>query len=287
MNTPDQKFAVEFLVEGAEYQTVKGLIDDLMAEDPFLATRLLSAIRWDLPSDLEETALRWRTGRLADLGHPPLDEALSWFARPPRKSDPSFPVGAPARSPGFLLAEAAHGTLLDRAVAALAADERQAVEGQVVAAANATLVADRVDPGDPERVRESLGTARVYLEFGLEKLAGADVETAAEVLATAPVKRIFQEGFGRLLELGWRAKRLLERAEESGRARLGSPLDEFLEALASRRPRYFPGIEVPRDEWGRVASAAFEPRPFRDSRELSAAAAALTELEAKLASSNA
>lgn len=280
--TPDQKSVVEFLVEGEEYASVKGLLDDLMAEDPFLATRLLFAISWDLPSELEETALRWREGRLADLGHPPLEEALSWFARPPRKSATGARAGIPARPPGFLLAELARSSLLDRAVAALGDHERAAVEGQVVAAANAVLVADRVDPGDPERVREALATARAYLEFGLEKLAGMEVEAAAEVLATAPLKRIFQEGFGRVLELGWRAKRLHERTQSLPEIQLGSPLDELVAALASPRPRYFPGIEAPREDWGTVRAAAFEARPFATSDELTRTASALDEAESRL-----
>jgi hypothetical protein len=84
MRTPEGRFVVEFEVEGTEYLAVRGLLDDLYARDAFQATRLLSAIRAELPSELEETALRWRTGRLADLGFPSLEEALSWFARPPR-----------------------------------------------------------------------------------------------------------------------------------------------------------------------------------------------------------
>jgi len=282
VRSPDGKLLLEFLVEGAEYAAVRGLLDDLMAEDPFLATRLLSAIRWDLPSELEESALRWRTGRLADLGHPPLEEALSWFSRPPRQASVARP-GAPLRPPGFLLAEVARGSLLDRAAASLPGAEREVVEGQVIAAANAVLAAERVDPGDPERVREALATARAYLELGLEKLAGGDVPAAAEVLAAAPLKRVFQEGFGRVLELGWRALRLRERAEgEEGETRLGSPLDELLAALTTSRPRYFPGVEAPREDWGTVRAAAFEARPFASSADLARAAAALDEVEARL-----
>ena len=99
MRTPEGKYVVEFTVEGVEYAAVRGLLDDLYAEDPFKATRLLSAIRFEMPSELEETALRWRAGRLADLGWPPLDEALSWFARPPRA--PAHPAGPPARPGGW------------------------------------------------------------------------------------------------------------------------------------------------------------------------------------------
>lgn len=279
MRTPEGKYVVEFTVEGVEYAAVRGLLDDLYAEDPFKATRLLSAIRSEFPSELEETALRWRTGRLADLGWPSVDEALSWFARPPRA--PARLAGPPARPGGFFLAALAGGSLLDRASALLGADERDALEAELASAANAVLVADAVDPGDLDAVRGAFESARAYLELGLERLAGGDEARAAETLASTPAKRIFQEGFGRVLELSWRARKLLERAGEE--TRLGAPLDEALAALASRRPRYFPGLETERAAWGTVEAAAHVPRHFRSSAELARADEALVLAEAKLA----
>jgi hypothetical protein len=279
MRTPEGKHVVEFTVDGPEYMAVRGVLDDLYAQDPFQATRLLSSLAWEAPSELEETALRWRAGRLADLGWPSLDEALSWFARPPPA--PAHPPGKPARPSGFFLATLASGSLLDRAVARLAPLDRESVEAQIVAAANAVLVADAVDVGDLEQVRGAFEAARAYLELGLAALAGDDEERAAETLAGTPVKRVFQHGFGRVLELSWRAARLLERAGEG--VRLGSPLDEALAALAARRPRYFPGLETPRAAWGTVEAAAHEPRHFRSAEDLARADEALLLAEARLA----
>jgi hypothetical protein len=279
MRTPEGKYMIEFVVDGVEYAAVRGLLDDLYAEDPFKATRLLSAIRYEMPSELEETGLRWRTGRLADLGWPSLDEALSWFARPPRTT--AHPAGPPTRPGGFFLAALARGALLDRAAARLAPEEREAVEAQLATAANAVLVADAVDPGDLDAVRGAFEAMRAYLELGLEKLAGNDEERAAAALRESPVKRIFQEGFGRVLELSWKAQKLLARSGEE--TRFGSPLDEALAALAARRPRYFPGLETPRAAWGTVEAAAHVPRHFRSSDDLARAEEALLLAEAKLA----
>ncbi len=154
LRTPEGKFVLEFEVEGTEYLAVRGLVDDLVAEDPFTATRLFSALSWDLPSELEESERRWRDARLADLGYPSLEEALSWFARPPPQ--PAEPPGPPARPPGFWLATFRRGTLLDRAADRLAPAARDAFELELVSAANAVLVADSVDPGDPEAVRRAV-----------------------------------------------------------------------------------------------------------------------------------
>jgi Family of unknown function (DUF6178) len=273
--TPDGGFIVDFIVDGTDYLAVRGLLDDLYQEDPFLAGRLLSAIRWELPSELEETALRWRSGRLADLGYPSLEEALSWYARPSGRQ--GEPPGAPSRPPGFFLAPLTAGSLLARAAARLEADDRAALELQLVGAGNAVLVADAIDPTDLEDVRSAVDGARAMVELGLEAVAGSDEDRAAEALASTPVKRLFQEGFGRVLALTWRAERLFKAGGAGTRPApfLDAPLGEALTALASRRPRYWPGLELPRDAWGAPAAAAFTGRRFLSSADLTRTAAAV------------
>jgi hypothetical protein len=271
LRTPDGGFAVEFLVDGADYTTARRLLGDLIAADPFQTARLLSALRWELPSDLEEWALRWRAGRLQDLGHPPLEEAVSWFARPPR---PAAAPGRPDRPPGSPIELRRPGSLLARAADGLPHQAREALEPQLAAAANAVLVADGVDVSDPEAVRAAARAARTLVELGLEAAAGGDAAAAAAALAATPVKALFQRGFGRLLDLGRRAERMLQT-----RPGWPPPLGEALRALCGRRPRYFPGLEAPREEWGSPAAGGFEARPFRTPEEFARAEAAVAEAE--------
>ncbi|HYQ80837.1 MAG TPA: DUF6178 family protein, partial [Anaeromyxobacteraceae bacterium] len=207
LRTPEGRYVLEFLVEGADYAAVRALLDDLYAEDPLETARRLESVRWEMRSELEESALRWRSARLADLGYPDLEEALSWYARPP--AAPAAEPGLPERPPGFFLAEFRRGSLLDRAAERLGPGAAGRFERQLVAAANAALVADAVDPADLAAVRRSVESARALLELGLEAVAGSDDARAAEALAATPLKRLFQRGFGRLLELRWRAERLL------------------------------------------------------------------------------
>jgi len=278
--TPEGQFLVEFRAKGAEYSALRGLLDDLYAQDPFQAGRLLTSLRFDLPSELEESALRWRTGRLADLGIPSAEEAASWFARPPRT--PVARPGLPKRPPGFFLAALASQTLLDRGVAELPAADRPGVQAQIASAANAALVADRVDLVDPEAVRTAFQAARALLEMGLEvrlRTEGhpLDGAGAAAVLAAVPVKRIFQDGFGRVLDLRSRAEGII-RAGFAGTQEaplLDAPLAEALFALPARRPRYFPGLEARREDWATPTAAAFVPRPFLATSELDRTGAAL------------
>jgi hypothetical protein len=138
-----------------------------------------------------------------------------------------------------------------------------------------------VEVGDPQAVREAFQAARALLELGLEKRLRdggrpLDAAGAAVELAETPVKRIFQEGFGRVLELSWRAERILAGGTGTREAPLlDAPLGEALLALSSRRPRYFPGLESPREEWATLAAGAFEPRAFLSAAELDRARWAL------------
>ncbi|HVO19209.1 MAG TPA: DUF6178 family protein [Anaeromyxobacter sp.] len=283
--TAEGRYLVEFLPEGPEHAALRGILDDLYAEDAFLAGRLLASLRWELPSELEEEARRFRDARLADLGFPSLEEALSWFARPP--TSPAEPAGPPARPAGFFLAALASGALLDRGMDALPPQERAAVEAQVVAAANAVLVADQVDPADSQAVQAAFRAARALLELGIEARLRAeglpeDGAGAAALLGGTPVKRLFQEGFGRVLSLRWRAERILAAGGAGSREAplLDPPLGEALSALAARRPLYFPGLETPRGEWGSPGAGAGLPRAFLSSGELARTGAALDLAEA-------
>ncbi len=279
MRTPEGKHILEFLVDGTEYLAVRGLVDDLFAQDPFVAMRLIGSIRSDFPSELEESALRWRTGRMADLGYPSLDEALSWFARPGAK--PSQPAGTPDRPPGFFIERLGTGSLLARAAALLQEGEREHLELELVTAANAVLVADAVDPGDHDEVRAAVTSGRALVELGLEETAGSDERRAAEILATTAVKSLFQRGFGRVLALRWRAERIFGAGGAGSRESpfLDAPLGEMLAALSRRRPLYVPGLELPRDRWATPEAAVYEPRPFLSSGELLRTAEALGQAE--------
>ncbi|HEY0095231.1 MAG TPA: DUF6178 family protein, partial [Archangium sp.] len=71
LETPEGRYLVEFKgVEGPELAAMRSLLTDLIADNPFEAVRFLEATRWEVPGELEESAYRFRTGRLQDLGFP-------------------------------------------------------------------------------------------------------------------------------------------------------------------------------------------------------------------------
>ena len=215
--TPEGRFLVEFAKDGAGYSALRQLLDDLVAQDPFVAHRLLESLRWEMPTELEETARRWREGRLRDLGVPGIEEALGFVARPPR-SKAAQAVGAPTIQPAAAAApEAAAVTaltaplraqapLLDRAVARLSGAELDFAEEAIAYAANASLVAWSVQLDDATEVHRVLTDARSLLSLGLELVSGGDEAEAARAVSARPVRQIFQAALAELFRLQARAR---------------------------------------------------------------------------------
>src|SRR3989475_1370206 len=187
--TPDRRFLLEFAGSG-EYAAVRQLIEDLYAQDPFGAGRLIESIRWELPIELEETARRWRDGRLRDAGVPEFEEAVAFYARPAQhRSEQSA-------GPATQALIAPRGPLLDAALERLDGDDLESAEEAIVYAANAALVANRVPLDDADEVREQLGDARATLSLGLELLSGGDPSRAAGILVAKAVPSVVQAAMG-------------------------------------------------------------------------------------------
>ena len=174
--TPEGRYLVE-LLEGTDYAMAKGLLDDLYAEDVLGTTRLLESLRWEVPTELEEAARRWRDGRLRDAGFPDLEEAVAFYARPAAAKSAPAPSAGPA-----LLAPVSN--LLERALEELSGEERERAEEGILYASNAALVANAVRGDDFEELRDTLADARATLALGLEILSGGDLLVAARVLAS-------------------------------------------------------------------------------------------------------
>jgi hypothetical protein len=80
-----------------------------------------------------------------------------------------------------------------------------------------------------------------------------------------------------VLQLCWRAERLFKAGQAGSRATplLDAPLGETLSALSGRRPRYWTGLDLPRDAWGTPAASAQEGRRFLTELDLARTATAL------------
>ena len=279
--SPEGKYVIEYRCEGVELLGMKRLVESLYARDAFRAARLMEAVRWELPSELEESAYRWRSARLADLGFPDMEEALSYFAyvdpkaalpamRPPRLLEPVFALSRDVRQNRFL----------ERALSEMAAERRESAEGQLVALLNAVLVVDKVPPGDVEAVEAALERARDTLSLGLEQAASGSVGAGARILETSSLKRIFQVGVSLALKLRFRLDRLARNRRLSlpgcGETLLDEPWASVFKAVRRRRPRFVDCRDlsaVPLD------APSLPERAFRSPEDLAAAEREIVHME--------
>jgi hypothetical protein len=263
------------------------LLDSLYRSDKDLARRLLVGAGSELDSELEEMELRWRQGRMADLGFADYYEALEVY----RELDPASvrvsDAGAAARTELRPRADASSGAALRvptalaqrlgdtagspfaRAAQALAAgDEIDDLHFALVALTNRVLAADRIAPGDDEAVAAVLERLAATLDLAIERLAAGDDALAAQALRTVPLTKLFRLGVSLIGKVRALALALVRRGPFGARGRaLAEPVDAaVLDAVTRLRPLFPRLLDTP--------PAAAE-RPFRSLADLARATAAV------------
>lgn len=237
--TPDTFFELRFPPTTAPgtAELIERFFERLYAADQQFARRLLQEAKWGLATELEETAYRWRQGRMEDLGFVEFYEALAAYAYLPpeqawtQRADwrPRSPREEAVLLPAPLGEGFGEGGFFVEALRRI--EDRSFLEdlaAAFVALANRALSADRVFPGDLDRVREVAGRVVATLSLGLEKLAAGDLTTAIRVLGELPLLTIFRVGFSLTVDLARVAQRLHQRGID----------DPNLDPLLAPRPLY-------------------------------------------------
>ncbi len=175
----------------------------LFQRDYWFYFRTLQAAIHETPAELEESALRWRSGRLQDLGFPPWEEAMRVQARLGAEERRRLPEPEPRlalgewRLPVWLprlpsAEESGHATF--RAAAELAPNERNAFFYAFVALANQVAVAERLPLGDPDSIPRALERAAVETSRGIEFLGREHALRHVDVLRRVSLGRLFRVG---------------------------------------------------------------------------------------------
>jgi hypothetical protein len=216
-------------------QVIGTFLAMLVKLDNPLYTALMEGIKGDVDLELEDQLQRFRTGRLEDLGFPPLDEALSIYAR---VNPASFELHndkellRPAGESGALIPiTAQEDTLLFRA---LALADSEPLMQELNYLVNSALVAEGTAFAEPEAMTEVLQRVCGYLNLALEQLSGGDEPKAAQVLAGEELKRLFQFGYSIVLELKFAAQRTETADYATGK---------LLAGLKAKRPRFYRGLD--------------------------------------------
>jgi hypothetical protein len=215
--------------------------------------RYLGIVRsalFELPSEVEETALHWRASRLEEHGYPTWEEALSIYAPPETApsalAEPLPP--APAMDSEALAAPRATLRVLGSAgliasgVASMTPEERERALFALMALANRVLVADGADAGSVEAHVHAIERAGAYVGCALEARGARNGASAAPVLAEVPVIELFREGYARAVALQNRVRLMLKKGWGGGHAKasdlIDTPLRARMAALLLPRPLY-------------------------------------------------
>lgn len=179
------------------------LLRELFQHDYWTYFRFMQGAIWELDPENEEWALRWRTGRLQDLGFPEWNEAMSIYrflrpeerARIPAEAEPlgapsfelalwipGLPAGSDARFPIF------------RAISELEAMERRGAFFAFLGVANRIAVADGLPLSDAESMPRAIEKAARFASDGLRFLCREHSLSGPEVLRRVSILRLFQVG---------------------------------------------------------------------------------------------
>ncbi len=232
-HTFDDVFMLKF--RNPRHAAIIGAFLELVCRtDNQLYTALMESVRSDIDVEQEEECHRFRSGRLADLGFPPLDEAMAIYGR----LDPAnFQVsGDKELQPGNSVATLpapyfGDNSLLQRTLALADSAELQLELNCLI---NTALVADAAPFADAEAMKAVMQRVFGYLNIALEHLADGDVAKAAAIITDEYLKRLFQLGFSIVLGLKGRAAELSGEGYTAGKALAG---------LKAKRPRFYRGFD--------------------------------------------
>ena len=220
---------------------------------------LVRAALYELPSEIEETGLKWRTARLEEHGYPPFEDALGTYAPPEKNPPPAPDPPEPETQEGLTAPRAALRILGPRDLIVAAAiqlpdSERERVLFGLSALANRILIADREDPGSIESHRRVIERAGSYVGLALDNRRATDPTSAANTLVDIPALELFREGYAKAQTLAERARRLAAKVLDL----VDAPLKQKVVALTGPRPLY---IETREDGESRA-------RDFRRTHEI-------------------
>ena len=165
--------------------------------------RLMQSAIHELPTETEEWALRWRRGRLEDLGFPPREEAAALFARPgddapAARSDFAATLEVGEWSPPVWFPDVPLSTESEHAVLAAAArlpdEERQGFLYRLLAVANRVAVAYDLPLSDVESIPTALDEAVRMTSRGLQELVERQGQAGETILRRVSLEHLFRVG---------------------------------------------------------------------------------------------
>jgi hypothetical protein len=258
-HTFDDVFLIKFK-NPAHAQVIGSFLELVCRFDNPLYTALMESVSGEIDIESEEECYRMKSGRLADLGLPPYDEALEIYSRinpatfTPGRNKVLLQTGEATTLPETILSGK---TFLERVILSM---DAELFPMELVYLINTALVADQADLAETEQMKSIVERVYGYLNIALEYLSRGDEAKGAEILAGEYLKSLFQLGFSIVLGLKFRAEKVTDAGYATGKALAG---------LKSARPRFYRGLDP---------DAIDGYREFREMQDVKKMSDFLTEL---------
>jgi hypothetical protein len=260
--TFDDVFLIKF--KNPQHAQVIGAFLELVCRfDNPLYVALMESVSGEVDIESEEECYRLKSGRLADLGFPPHDEALEIYSRiNPATFTPSRDKVLLRTDEATTLPEAflTGKTFLARVIRLMDSELFRMELNYLI---NTALVADQAHLADTEYMKSIVERVYGYLNIALEYLCHGDEVKGGEILAGEYLKSLFQLGFSIVLGLKFRADKLTDASYATG---------EALSGLKNDRPRYYRGFD---------SDGIDGYREFREMQDVENMSDFLRELEGK------
>lgn len=232
-HTFDDVFLIKF--KNPKHTPIIGMFLEMLCRlDNPLYTSLMESVSGEIDIESEEECYHTKSGRLADLGFPPHEEAIEIYSRinpatftPGRSKELLQAVEATTLPDTFLTGK----TFLERVI--LRADS-ELFRMELNYLINTALVADEAHLADMEQMKSVVERVYGYLNIALEYLSKGDETKGVEIVTGEHLKRLFQLGFSLVIGLKLRADKLSDDDYATGKVLAG---------LKTARPRFYRGLD--------------------------------------------
>ncbi len=254
--SPDNAYAIIYPENEDMAALMRALVDRLYHVDQGLAWTLFEAVRWELTTEMEEVAYKFRNGRLEEYGFVERTEALAVYAhlepisfrnrfeedRHDQKIgiDPPDTLHVPAVIADEIDDEFYFFRILD-SIEDVTLLERLSAE--LVTLTNRAMLADGIEPGGVDTGQEVIRRSAGYLSLGLAFVSRTDADAARRALQELALRDLFRVGYSITTNLQKKAGALSDRptlslAEGLSYSLLNADERALFEGLSDLRPSF-------------------------------------------------